>query len=58
MGLEDDSFKVECPTCGAPIGAGCHTVGAVTRKMRTIHKARRFALIKKAQNALIKVMEG
>lgn len=34
-------IDVGCPTCGAPQEATCHTVGAVTRRMRGFHPDRR-----------------
>lgn len=38
--LAEASLDFECPVCGANQKASCHTVGAVTRRMRTSHKER------------------
>ena len=38
--LPEAALDFECPVCGANTKAQCHTVGAVTRRMRTAHKER------------------
>lgn len=38
--LAEAALDFECPTCGANAKAHCHTVGAVTRRMRTAHRER------------------